>query len=211
MVGVGVGPVARRHAAHGLGLAGLHRAALQPLLAARGPDAEGAHRGAARALRLHVQGRIRRRQLAPLDPRQCLLHRHRPPQAHRVLRHAARESCARRGGGGAGARARAFPAEARAGAAAGISGGGVRRPRRARLAGPPARLLSRARRADASTHAALLLFVLVVPAFTLFLTPLTSLWSRRHEFAADAFASRYASARSSRARWSSCIATMPAP
>ena len=45
-----------------------------------------------------------------------------------------------------------------------------------------------------STHAALLLFVLVVPAFTFFLTPLTSLWSRRHEFAADAFASRHASA-----------------
>jgi STE24 endopeptidase len=46
-----------------------------------------------------------------------------------------------------------------------------------------------------STHAALLLFVLVVPAFTLFLTPLTSLWSRRHEFAADTFASRYASSQ----------------
>jgi STE24 endopeptidase len=45
-----------------------------------------------------------------------------------------------------------------------------------------------------SPHAALLLFLLVVPAFTFFLTPLGSLWSRRHEFAADAFASRNASA-----------------
>ena len=45
-----------------------------------------------------------------------------------------------------------------------------------------------------STHAALLLFVLAVPAFTFFVTPLASLWSRRHEFEADAFASRHASA-----------------
>jgi STE24 endopeptidase len=46
----------------------------------------------------------------------------------------------------------------------------------------------------ASTHAALLLFALAVPAFTFFLTPLSSLWSRRHEFEADAFATRTASA-----------------
>jgi STE24 endopeptidase len=45
-----------------------------------------------------------------------------------------------------------------------------------------------------STHGALLLFVLVVPAFTFFLTPLTALWSRVHEFEADAFATRTASA-----------------
>jgi STE24 endopeptidase len=45
-----------------------------------------------------------------------------------------------------------------------------------------------------STHAALLLFVLAVPAFTFFLTPLAALWSRRHEFQADAFATRHASA-----------------
>ena len=43
-----------------------------------------------------------------------------------------------------------------------------------------------------STHAALLLFVLAVPAFTFFVTPLAALWSRRHEFEADAFATRYA-------------------
>ncbi|MBV8405585.1 MAG: M48 family metallopeptidase [Gammaproteobacteria bacterium] len=47
---------------------------------------------------------------------------------------------------------------------------------------------------EPSTHAALLLFVLVVPVFTFFVTPLASLWSRRHEFEADAFASRYANA-----------------
>ena len=48
-----------------------------------------------------------------------------------------------------------------------------------------------------STHAALLLFVLVVPAFMFFITPLASLWSRRHEFEADEFATRYASAGNS--------------
>ena len=45
-----------------------------------------------------------------------------------------------------------------------------------------------------STHAALLLFALALPAFTFFVTPLASLWSRRHEFEADDFASRHASA-----------------
>jgi STE24 endopeptidase len=45
-----------------------------------------------------------------------------------------------------------------------------------------------------SMYAALLLFVLAVPAFSFFITPLASLWSRRHEFEADAFATRYASA-----------------
>jgi STE24 endopeptidase len=45
-----------------------------------------------------------------------------------------------------------------------------------------------------STHAALLLFVLAVPACTFFITPLSSLWSRRHEFEADAFARRTANA-----------------
>jgi STE24 endopeptidase len=45
-----------------------------------------------------------------------------------------------------------------------------------------------------STHAALLLFAFAVPAVTFFITPLMSLWSRRHEFAADAFATRTVSA-----------------
>lgn len=40
----------------------------------------------------------------------------------------------------------------------------------------------------------LLLFVLVMPAFTFFLQPLTSLYSRRHEFEADAYAAAHASA-----------------
>ena len=46
-----------------------------------------------------------------------------------------------------------------------------------------------------SSHAALLLFALVVPVALFFTTPLGSLWSRRHEFAADRFASQYASAQ----------------
>ncbi|HXY98077.1 MAG TPA: M48 family metallopeptidase [Steroidobacteraceae bacterium] len=45
-----------------------------------------------------------------------------------------------------------------------------------------------------SPHAALLLFMLAVPAFAFFITPLASLWSRRHEFAADEFARAHASA-----------------
>ena len=45
-----------------------------------------------------------------------------------------------------------------------------------------------------STHAALLLFALALPAFTFFITPLAALWSRRHEFQADAFATQHASA-----------------
>jgi len=40
----------------------------------------------------------------------------------------------------------------------------------------------------------LLLFVLVVPVFTFFLQPLTSLYSRRHEFEADSYAAAHASA-----------------
>ena len=46
-----------------------------------------------------------------------------------------------------------------------------------------------------SPHAALLLFALVVPVALFFTTPLSSLWSRRHEFAADRFATEYASAQ----------------
>jgi STE24 endopeptidase len=49
-------------------------------------------------------------------------------------------------------------------------------------AGPPAPALG------------LLLFVLVMPVFTFFLQPLTSLYSRRHEFEADAYAAANASA-----------------
>jgi STE24 endopeptidase len=45
-----------------------------------------------------------------------------------------------------------------------------------------------------STHAALLLFILAAPFFTFFITPLGSVWSRRHEFEADAFATRHADA-----------------
>lgn len=46
-----------------------------------------------------------------------------------------------------------------------------------------------------SPHAALLLFALIVPVALFFTTPLGSLWSRRHEFAADRFASQHASAQ----------------
>lgn len=45
-----------------------------------------------------------------------------------------------------------------------------------------------------SAECALLLFLLVAPAFLFFVTPLAALWSRRHEFAADRFAAEHASA-----------------
>jgi STE24 endopeptidase len=45
--------------------------------------------------------------------------------------------------------------------------------------------------AGASDYGALLLFMLVTPAFTFFVTPLASSWSRRDEFAADAFAAQH--------------------
>jgi STE24 endopeptidase len=45
-----------------------------------------------------------------------------------------------------------------------------------------------------SAHAALLLFALAAPVLTFFATPLGAFWSRRHEFQADCFASRHASA-----------------
>ena len=44
------------------------------------------------------------------------------------------------------------------------------------------------------TAMALVLFFLVVPVFTFFMQPLTSLYSRRHEFEADAYAASHASA-----------------
>ena len=49
-----------------------------------------------------------------------------------------------------------------------------------------------------SDHARLnrLLFFLALPVFTFILAPLSSLYSRRHEFEADAFAARHASATS---------------
>jgi len=47
---------------------------------------------------------------------------------------------------------------------------------------------------NASTHAALLLFMLASGPFLFFVTPLSAAWSRKHEFEADTFASQYANA-----------------
>jgi STE24 endopeptidase len=49
--------------------------------------------------------------------------------------------------------------------------------------------------ATQGTAMALLLFFLVVPSFTFFLQPLSSLYSRKHEFEADAYAASHASAK----------------
>jgi STE24 endopeptidase len=48
--------------------------------------------------------------------------------------------------------------------------------------------------ASPSTAMALILFFMIVPAFTFVLQPLASLYSRRHEFEADAYAAQYADA-----------------
>lgn len=46
---------------------------------------------------------------------------------------------------------------------------------------------------QASTYMALLLFVLVSPAFTFFIGPIMAWWSRKHEFEADEFAAQQSS------------------
>ncbi len=46
-----------------------------------------------------------------------------------------------------------------------------------------------------SAHAAILLFMLVLPTFTFFLTPIGAWWSRKHEFEADEFAAQFSDAR----------------
>ena len=46
-----------------------------------------------------------------------------------------------------------------------------------------------------STHAALMLFMLVVPVFTFFLQPLFAWSSRRYEYEADSFAAEQTDAR----------------
>lgn len=48
----------------------------------------------------------------------------------------------------------------------------------------------------ASDAAAVLLFMLVLPAFTWIVSPVLAAWSRRHEYEADAFAAQHADARS---------------
>jgi STE24 endopeptidase len=47
----------------------------------------------------------------------------------------------------------------------------------------------------ASDAMALILFMLAVPVFTFLLHPLIAMYSRKHEFEADAYAARYSSAR----------------
>jgi STE24 endopeptidase len=47
----------------------------------------------------------------------------------------------------------------------------------------------------ASDAMALILFLLVVPVFTFLLHPLVAMYSRKHEFEADAYAAQYSSAR----------------
>lgn len=44
---------------------------------------------------------------------------------------------------------------------------------------------------EPSPHAALILFLLVVPAFTFFLAPVGAYWRRRHEFEADRYAAEH--------------------
>jgi len=55
-------------------------------------------------------------------------------------------------------------------------------------------VLHGAGRAHAGDGHALVLFFMVAPVFTFLLHPLASLYSRRHEFEADAYAARHADA-----------------
>jgi hypothetical protein len=63
----------------------------------------------------------------------------------------------------------------------------------------------------AGTAPTLVLFALVLPVFTFPLTPLMSMWSRKHEFQADAYAPARRRPPNWSARWSSCTATTPPP
>ncbi len=72
---------------------------------------------------------------------------------------------------------------------------GLRRAGVARLAGGAARVLQRSRGTAACRRTRrCCCSCWRCRSFTFFLTPLAALWSRRHEFEADAFAARYASA-----------------
>ncbi len=171
----------------------VHRAAVQQVRAAGGRGAEGARHGADAALRLRRQGPVRDGRQPPQRPCQRLLHRLRRGQARGVLRHAAVAAVARRGGGGAGARAGPLQAPAH--------GQAHRDPVRASAWSASALLgwLSRqpwfytglgvAPNLEGPNDAlALLLFMLAVPLFTFFISPLLAQLSRRHEFEADAYA-----------------------
>ena len=105
-----VAGVGRLQPAHHVHLSGIHRPAVQQVLAYAGRLAQAAHRAAARQVRLQVERTVRDGRLAPQLPRQRLLHRVRQDQAHRVLRHA--DLAPERERGRSGARARAGPLQA---------------------------------------------------------------------------------------------------
>jgi Zn-dependent protease with chaperone function len=65
--------------------------------------------------------------------------------------------------------------------------------RRRRGSTPASASRSDAADRDGAAGVALELFLLVLPVFTFMLEPLSSQYSRRHEFEADAFAARHAS------------------
>ena len=101
-------PVARARA-----LSDGDRAAVQPFRAAARGGGARAHRVAARTLRLRKLGPVRHGRQQAQRSRQRLLHRLRPGEAGRVLRHAARAPFRRRARGRARARARPLQAQAR--------------------------------------------------------------------------------------------------
>ena len=153
-------------------------------------------------MRLHERRPVRDGRVEALRPRQRLFHRLRQGQAHRVLRHAAR--CASRP-------RRSRPCSRTSSATSSCvtwpSASPGRRRSRSRSWRCSAWLARRAvvlrgarhpGRAAAGREArpgvALELFLLALPVFTFLLEPLSAHYSRRHEFEADAFATRHASA-----------------
>ena len=146
LVAVGLARVDRVPVPRAGALSDGDRAALQQVLAAaRGPGARG-DRGAARTLRLREQGALRHGRVAPVEPRQRVLHRVRPREAHRLLRHAARAPRARRNRGRPRARAWPFPAPSRAEANGVVGGARPRLSRASRAARGGAVVLRRTRR-----------------------------------------------------------------
>ena len=144
LVAMGLGPVAGADDGHDLGVARVHRALVQQVLAIGRPGAQGTRRVPVAALWLRLQRSLRRRRLAPLGSRQRVFHRDRPQQAHRLLRHAAGEARPRRSRSGPRSRARTLQSEAHPQAPVRLDPDIVLRTCAARLACKHARVLQRA-------------------------------------------------------------------
>ena len=172
-----------------------HRAAVQQVLAAARPAPHAsASRRCSRAAASARQGPVRDGRLEALGPRQRVLHRLRPRQAHRVLRHAARRG-SRRTRSRRCSRTSSAISSCVTWSSASCWSALLSLALLALLAwladapwfyaglGIPERDVAAAM---ARPGVALALFMLALPVFTFALAPLSAAYSRRHEFEADA-------------------------